>query len=94
MDADDEGTAVGMAATARVPVAVCHLTEARILTGQRVQGSVDCLLFGGDQADADLALLKREDLGAQHRGIGDANQVVDIVIRTALGDDEEPGAIW
>ena len=72
---EDEGAAVGVAAAAGVPVEVGHRAEAGVFRRQARQGGVDGLLLRADQADLHLAVLQGEDLGPEHGGVGDADEL-------------------
>jgi hypothetical protein len=90
-DREDEGAAVGAAAAACVPVAIGHGREARILARKSAQGGVDGLLFRANQTDLHLATVRQgEYLRAQHRCVGDTEQLHPIQIGMVARDDEEP----
>ena len=69
--------AVGMAAASGIPKGVGARPEARVFFGERFQGGVDALFFRGRETNrrpAVAGLLQREDLRAQHGGVGDAEE--------------------
>ena len=90
---EDEGAAVGGAAAPGVPIEVGHGTEPGVLRRQALQGGVDGLLLGADQADLHLAVLQGKDLGPEHGGVGDADELEAVPVGVGPGDDEEPGAV-
>ena len=90
---EDKGAAVGGAAAPGVPIEVGHGAEPGVLRRQALQGGVDGLLFGADQADLHFAVLQGEDLGPEHGGVGDADELETVFVRVVPGDDEEPGAV-
>jgi len=88
-----EGAAVGMASSPGVPVAVSDGLETGVLGRQGVQRRVDGLLLGSDQADLDVSLRQGENLGPEHGGVGDAEQLENPSFGVVAGDDEEPGPV-
>src|SRR5215831_7734581 len=48
---EDEGATISMAATARIPIEICPRPEAGIFSRQALQGRINCLLFGGGEAN-------------------------------------------
>ena len=92
-DRQHERAAVGVAAAAGVPVRSATGVKRVSSLARLAQRGVDGLLLRADQADRDLALLKREDLRPQHRGVGDADQLELARLGQAAGDDEEPRAV-
>ncbi len=93
LQGEDEGAAVGGAAAPGVPVEVGHRAEAAVFGGKASQGGVDGLLLRADEADLHFAFGEGEDLGAQHGGVGDADEVEAVAVRVGPGDDEEPGPV-
>ena len=88
---EDEGAAVGAAATACIPVAVGHGRETRILARQPTQSGVDGLLLGANQTDLHVATIRqREHLRSQHGRVGDAEQLHATKVGVVARDDEEP----
>src|SRR2546425_6415615 len=74
-DREDERAAIGVRTAARIPVAVGHRTHLRIFVVKAGQRRVDGLLLRRDDADGDRPLLQGEHLGAQHRGVRDADEL-------------------
>ena len=90
---EDEGAAVGGAAAPGVPIEVGHGAEPWVLRRQALQGGVDGLFLGADQADLHFAVLQGKDLGPEHGSVCDADEFEAIPVRVVPGDDEEPGAV-
>ena len=88
-----KGAAVGVAATPGVPVHVRHRAEAGVFLGQAGQRRVDGLLLRAHQADLHFPFGQRKNLGPEHAGVGDADELEFVFGGVVPGDDEEPGAV-
>jgi hypothetical protein len=90
---EDEGSAIGVAASPGVPVPVGDRGNAGIILRQTQQGRIDRLFFGGDQADLNLAIEEGKHLRPQHRGIGDSHELELFLPGHIAGNDKEPGPV-
>src|SRR6266516_4732525 len=77
---EGEGGRISMAVTSRVLIDILSRPESGIFSRQALKCCIDRLLFGCGKANCCSSLLQGENLGSQHRCIGNTDQAISMLL--------------